>query len=82
LALQLGLVRDLRKDPRGARDAVAGLGKTPGAGGAARHRYNQLPTERLQEAWTELQEQGVGQIPALAALLGVAAAPEPPRNTP
>lgn len=85
LALQLGLVRDLKKDPRGARDAVAGLGtpaKTAGVGGAARHRYNQLPTERLEEAWTELQEQGVGQIPALAALLGVAAAPEPPRNTP
>lgn len=82
LALQLGLVRDLRKDPRGARDAVAGLGKSPGAGGAARHRYNQLPTERLEEAWTELQEQGVGQIPALAALLGVAAVDETPRNTP
>lgn len=82
LAIQLGLVRDMKKDPRGARDAVAGLGKTPGAGGAARHRYNQLPAERLEEAWTELQEQGVGQIPALAALLGVAPAGETPRNTP
>jgi tetratricopeptide (TPR) repeat protein len=82
LALQLGLVRDLRKDPRGARDAVAGLGKTPGAGGAARHRYNQLPTESLDETWIELQEQGVGQIPALAAVLGVPAVEEAPRNTP
>ncbi|HEX6864786.1 MAG TPA: tetratricopeptide repeat protein, partial [Thermoanaerobaculia bacterium] len=82
LALQLGLVRDLRKDPRGAREAVAGVGKTPGTGGAARHRYNQLPTERLEEAWAELQEQGLGQIPALAALLGVPAAGETPRNTP
>ena len=83
LAVQLGLVRDLRKDPRGARDAVADLGKTPGAGGAARHRYNQLPTEKLEEAWTQLQEQGIGQIPALAAVLGVpAAVEEAPRNTP
>jgi Flp pilus assembly protein TadD len=82
LALQLGLVRDLRKDPRGARDAVAGLGKTPGDGGAARHRYNQLPLESLDQAWTELQEQGVGQIPALAAVLGVPAAGEAPQNTP
>ncbi|HYH47878.1 MAG TPA: tetratricopeptide repeat protein [Thermoanaerobaculia bacterium] len=83
LALQLGLVRDLRKDPRGARDAVADLGKTPGAGGAARHRYNQLPLESLDQAWIELQEQGVGQIPALAAVLGVSAAiDEAPRNTP
>ena len=82
LALQLGLVRDMKKDPRGARDAVSALGKTPGAGGAARHRYNQLPTEKLEAAWTELQEQGVGGIPALAALLGVPAAAETPRNTP
>ncbi|HEX5716276.1 MAG TPA: tetratricopeptide repeat protein [Thermoanaerobaculia bacterium] len=83
LALQLGLVRDLRKDPRGARDAVADLGKTPGAGGAARHRYNQLPLESLDQAWIELQEQGVGQIPALAAVLGVPAVnDEAPRNTP
>ncbi|HWN43348.1 MAG TPA: tetratricopeptide repeat protein, partial [Thermoanaerobaculia bacterium] len=83
LALQLGLVRDLRKDPRGARDAVADLGKTPGAGGAARHRYNQLPLESLDQAWVELQEQGVGQIPALAAVLGVPVAiDEAPRNTP
>jgi Flp pilus assembly protein TadD len=85
LALQLGLLRDLRKDPRGARDAVAGLGtpgKTAGAGGAARHRYNQLPLESLDQAWTELQEQGIGQIPALAAVLGVPAVDEAPRNTP
>ena len=85
LALQLGLLRDLRRDPRGARDAVAGLGETPGAGGAARHRYNQLPLESLDQAWSELQEQGVGQIPALAAVLGVpapAAIDEAPRNTP
>jgi Flp pilus assembly protein TadD len=82
LALQLALVRDLRKDPRGARDAVSGLGKTPGAGGAARHRYNQLPLESLDQAWAELQEQGVGQIPALAAVLGVPAVAEAPRNTP
>ena len=85
LAVQLGLVRDLRKDPRGAREAVASLGKTPGDGGAARHRYNQLPVEGLEQAWTELQEQGVGQIPTLAAVLGVpapAAVDETPRNTP
>lgn len=81
LALQLGLVRDLRKDPRGARDAVAGLGKTPGAGGAARHRYNQLPVESLDQAWTEMQESAVERIPALAAVLGVTA-DEVPRNTP
>ncbi|MFL6202597.1 MAG: tetratricopeptide repeat protein, partial [Thermoanaerobaculia bacterium] len=71
LALQLGLVRDLRKDPRGAREAVAGLGtpgKTPGQGGAARNRYNQLPLESLDQAWTELQERAVAQIPALAAV--------------
>jgi len=85
LALQLGLVRDLRKDPRGAREAVAGLGtpgKTPGKGGAARNRYNQLPLETLDQAWTEVQERAVAQIPALAAVLGVTAADEPPRNTP
>ncbi len=82
LALQLGLVRDLRKDPRGAREAVAGLGKTPGSGGAARHRYNQLPVESLDRAWSELQEQGVGQIPALAAVLGVPAVEGAPQNTP
>jgi tetratricopeptide (TPR) repeat protein len=82
LALQLGLVRDLRKDPRGARDAVAGLGKTPGAGGAARHQYNQLPLEGLDRAWVELQEQAIGQIPVLAAVLGMPAVEEAPRNTP
>lgn len=82
LALQLGLVRDLRKDPRGARDAVAGLGKTPGKGGAARNRYNQLPLESLDQAWIEVQERAVAQIPALAAVLGVTAAAEAPQNTP
>ncbi|HWM95393.1 MAG TPA: tetratricopeptide repeat protein [Thermoanaerobaculia bacterium] len=83
LALQLGLVLDLRKDPRGAREAVAGLGeKTGGEGGAARHRYNQLPLERLDEAWAELQETAVEQIPLLAAALGVPVAGETPRNTP
>jgi tetratricopeptide (TPR) repeat protein len=78
LALQLGLVRDLRKDPRGARDSVAGLGKTPGAGGAARHRYNQLPLESLDKAWAELQEEGVGRISALAEVLGVGGGPRRP----
>ena len=82
LAVQLGLVRDLKKDPRGGREAVAGLGKTPGAGGAARHRYNQLPTEKLDEAWTRLQEQGIEQIASLAAVLGVTPVEDAPRNTP
>lgn len=83
LALQLGLVRDLRKDPRGAREAVAELGgKDGGPGGAARHRYNQLPLERLDEAWTELQAAAVDQIPLLAAALGVPVSDETPRNTP
>lgn len=83
LALQLGLVRDLRKDPRGAREAVARLGgKSGGSGGAARNRYNQLPVERLNEAWTELQATAVEQIPRLAAALGVPASEEAPRNTP
>ena len=82
LAVQLGMVRDLKKDPRGGRDAVAGLGKTPGTGGAARNRYNQLPTDKLEEAWTELQQQGIERIGSLAAVLGVPAADETPRNTP
>lgn len=82
LAIQLGLVRDLKKDPRGGREAVAGLGKTPGAGGAARNRYNQLPTEKLDEAWAELQEQGIETIASLASVLGVSTAQETPRNTP
>jgi Flp pilus assembly protein TadD len=83
LALQLGLVRDLRKDPRGAREAVSGLGvKDGGPGGAARHRYNQLPLAGLDEAWAELQAAAVDQIPLLAAALGVPSAEEAPRNTP
>lgn len=82
LAIQLGLVRDLKKDPRGGREAVAGLGKTPGAGGAARHRYNQLPTQKLDEAWAELQERGIATIASLASALGVSTVQETPRNTP
>jgi tetratricopeptide (TPR) repeat protein len=84
LAIQLGLLRDLKKDPRGAREAVADLG-TPGnaagTGGAARHRYNQLPVADLDKAWTETQERALEKIPTLAAALGITAV-ETPRNTP
>lgn len=70
LALQLGMVRDLRKDPRGARDAVAGLGSKPGSGASPRHRYNWLPLERLDQAWSDLQKSALDHIPTLAAALG------------
>lgn len=95
LALQLGLVRDLRKDPRGARDAVSSLGPKAGSiaatgapgttGGTAsspRHRYNWLPQERLDQAWSDLQKSALDHIPTLAAALGLPEAAEAPRNTP
>lgn len=98
LALQLGMVRDLRKDPRGARDAVSSLGTKAasiggtGAAGAAgttggtaaspRHRYNWLPQERLDQAWSDLQKSALDHIPTLAAALGLPEAAEPSRNTP
>jgi Flp pilus assembly protein TadD len=88
LALELALVRDLRKDPRGARDAVAKLGArnargapAGGGGGAARHRYNQMPLEQLDQAWAELQQAALDRLAVLAAALGVPG-PEAPRNTP
>src|SRR6185436_1040179 len=69
LALELALVRDLRKDPRGARDAVAKLGARSargapvgGGGGAARHRYNQMPLEQLDQAWAELQQAALDRL--------------------
>jgi Flp pilus assembly protein TadD len=72
LALQLGMIRDLRKDPRGAREAVAKVGnKTGGSGGAARHRYNRMPLEELDRAWSELQQTALDLLPTLAAALGV-----------
>lgn len=94
LALQLGLIRDLRKDPRGARDAVARIGKTEarlprnrgssGSGGVARNRYNSMPFEALDRAWSDLQKSALDHIPALAAALGVPAgtAADSVRNTP
>jgi len=85
LALQLALVRELRKDPRGARDAVSRLtaqGAASIVGGAARHRYNRIPLEQLEQAWSELQQSAVEQLPVLAAALGLPAAVEAPRNTP
>ncbi|HEX3131228.1 MAG TPA: hypothetical protein VH394_28085 [Thermoanaerobaculia bacterium] len=72
LALQLGMILDLRKDPRGAHDAVARVGtKTGGMGGEARHRYNRMPLEELDRAWTELQQTALGLLPTLAEALGV-----------
>ncbi len=72
LALQLGLIRDLRKDPRGAREAVARVGlKNGGEGGAARHRYNRMPLEELDRAWTDLQKSALDLLPILAEVLGV-----------
>ena len=72
LALQLGLIRDLRKDPRGAREAVAKVGKKAGgSGGAARHRYNRMPLDELDRAWSELQQTALGLLPTLAEALGV-----------
>lgn len=71
IALQLALIRDLRKDPRGAREAVSGLGRKPGSGSSPRHRYNRLPLERLDQAWSDLQKSAVDHIPTLAAALGL-----------
>lgn len=94
IALQLALVRDLRKDPRGARDTVAGLAAKPGAGNSPRHRYNRLPVERLDQAWSDLQKSALDHIPTLASALGLpdgadgsdtaepADTAEPVRNTP
>ncbi len=92
LALQLGLIRDLRKDPRGARDAVARIGKTEarlprnrgsaGSGGVARNRYNSMPFEALDRAWSDLQKSALDHLPALAAALGVPAGADSVRNTP
>jgi Flp pilus assembly protein TadD len=83
LALQLGMIRDLRKDPRGAREAVAKIGKkTGGSGGAARNRYNRMPLEELDRAWSELQQTALDLLPSLAAALGVPGPAEAPRNTP
>ncbi|HYN20043.1 MAG TPA: tetratricopeptide repeat protein, partial [Thermoanaerobaculia bacterium] len=85
LALQLALVRELRKDPRGARDAVSRLtvqGAASIVGGEARHRYNRIPLEQLEQAWSELQRSAAEQLPVLAAALGLPAAVETPRNTP
>jgi Flp pilus assembly protein TadD len=78
LALQLGMIRDLRKDPRGAREAVAKVGiKTGGSGGAARNRYNRMPMEELDRAWSELQQTALDLLPTLAEALGV---PGPTHN--
>jgi tetratricopeptide (TPR) repeat protein len=78
LALQLGMIRDLRKDPRGAREAVAKVGtKTGGSGGAARNRYNRMPLEELDRAWSELQQTALDLLPTLAEALGV---PGPTHN--
>jgi Flp pilus assembly protein TadD len=83
LAIQLGMIRDLRKDPRGAREAVAKVGiKTGGSGGAARNRYNRMPLEELDRAWSELQQAALDLLPSLAAALGVPGPAEAPRNTP
>lgn len=85
ITLQLALVRDLRKDPRGARDMVSGLGKKPESQPSPRHRYNRLPLERLDRAWGDLQKSALDHIPTLAAALGLpqgAETAEPPRNTP
>lgn len=71
IALQLALIRDLRKDPRGARDAVSSLGSKPGSGSSPRHRYNRLPLERLDQAWIDLQKSALDHIPTLAAALGL-----------
>jgi TolA-binding protein len=70
LAILLGMIRDLRKDPRGARDAVAKVG-SKGTGGAARNRYNRMPLEELEQAWTDLQKSAADLLPSLAAALGV-----------
>ncbi len=70
LAILLGMIRDLRKDPRGARDAVAKVG-SKGTGGAARNRYNRMPLEELEQAWTDLQKSAADHLPSLAAALGV-----------
>lgn len=75
LALQLGLIRDLRKDPRGAREAVAKVGLKNGSiggiGGEARHRYNRMPLEELDRAWADLQKNALDLLPTLAEALGV-----------
>jgi tetratricopeptide (TPR) repeat protein len=70
LAILLGMIRDLRKDPRGARDAVAKVG-SKSTGGAARNRYNRMPLEELEQAWTDLQKSAADLLPGLAAALGV-----------
>jgi Flp pilus assembly protein TadD len=83
LAIQLGMIRDLRKDPRGARDAVAKVGgKQGGSGGAARNRYNRMPLEELDQAWADLQKTALDLLPTLAAALGVPGPAEALRDTP
>jgi Flp pilus assembly protein TadD len=83
LAIQLGMIRDLHKDPRGARDAVAKVGgKSGGSGGAARNRYNRMPLEELDQAWADLQQTALDVLPTLAAALGVPGPAEALRDTP
>lgn len=84
LSLQLALVFDLGKQPGRAREVLAGW--QPGTAtpdtAEARNRYNRLPMERLDQAWNDFQGDSDGQLPALAAALGLPAAPERPRSTP
>lgn len=85
LALLLALVRERRNDSRGAREAVSRLaaqGAVSSVGGAARHRYNRIPVEQLEEAWSELQRSAEDQLPVLASALGLPPAVETPRDTP
>lgn len=76
LAIQLAMIRDLRKDPRGAREALPEVGtkagtKAGGSGGEARHRYNRMPLEELDRAWSDLQQTALDLLPTLAGALGV-----------
>ncbi len=91
LSLQLALVFDLGKQPGRAREVLAGW--QPGTAtpdtAEARNRYNRLPMERLDQAWRDFQGDSDGQLPALAAALGVPSGgdiggntAERPRSTP
>ena len=77
LTLQLALVRDLRQDARGAREALGPLEERshPPHTASARHIYNALPIFRLETIRDELADNAAGHFADLAAALGRGEAP-------
>ena len=76
LLLELALLAERRGDPAAVQSALDRIVPRGGTGGSARHRYNQLPIQLIEETWRGLEASATAHRQSLAGAMGVHAGQE------